>query len=242
MIPPSLYGKNYGYGSNTIRICDLNLVTSENRIFTAIFPKISILNHSCDPNIRNSFNGSYLTIYAARDIVPNEEVFNCYGPNYKLMPKNDRQQALMQQYRFECKCEKCSTNDSAFTKFNNYICSNDNCRSIVEIQDIDAQWWNQIHSTRYRNKIMPHFTCKMCNTRLFLNPESLHTFFQARQPLSDDEYNEKTMITSLIQFYMTASKCLSKYHALKTKMAHLIFSYEISGNLIQNVLCFVCTK
>lgn len=96
---------------NSVAKGQLHNIVSSTRVFTAIFPKISIFNHSCDPNIRNRFDGTTLTVYATRDIGKNDEVFNSYGPNYKIMAQEERKMALMQQYCFDCSCSRCSTND-----------------------------------------------------------------------------------------------------------------------------------
>ncbi|XP_052864294.1 SET and MYND domain-containing protein 4-like [Anopheles cruzii] len=87
---------------------------TSSRVFTGIFPRISMFNHSCDPNIRNSFEGSRLTVYATRPIDAGEEIFNCYGPNYKLMRSCDRYTHLRQQYCFVCNCSRCTAGDDDF--------------------------------------------------------------------------------------------------------------------------------
>jgi hypothetical protein len=86
----------------------LHLLLKSQRVFTGIFPRISMLNHSCSPNIRNKFDGKVLTIFAASKIEKGGEIFNCYGPNYRLMSYQERQDSLRLQYNFNCKCTKCS--------------------------------------------------------------------------------------------------------------------------------------
>lgn len=81
-------------------------------VAVALFPRISILNHSCNPNIRNVFDGNQLTIHATRSIIQNEEIYNCYCPNFKLMKTIDRKAVLESQYGFDCNCSICS-NSSA---------------------------------------------------------------------------------------------------------------------------------
>ncbi|XP_031849930.2 protein-lysine N-methyltransferase SMYD4 [Nomia melanderi] len=80
-------------------------------IATGIYPSASIMNHSCDPNILNIFMDQYLIVRALRDIATNEEVFNCYGPHYRHMSREERQQILSSQYHFICKCKPCTQPD-----------------------------------------------------------------------------------------------------------------------------------
>lgn len=95
----------------------LHLLLKSQRVFTGIFPRISMLNHSCGPNIRPRFDGKSLTIYAAEEIPENGEVFNCYGPNYKLMSYQERQESLRLQYNFVCKCSKCEDKNDEYVSF-----------------------------------------------------------------------------------------------------------------------------
>lgn len=77
------------------------------RIATAIFPSASMMNHSCDPNIINSFSDQFLIVRAAKDIPSGTEVLNCYGPHFRRMRTEDRKQALSEQYHFDCVCSAC---------------------------------------------------------------------------------------------------------------------------------------
>jgi len=77
------------------------------RIATAIFPRLSMMNHSCDPNIIVSYVGTTVTAKATRPILPGEEIFNCYGPHHLRMSRKERRDALKQQYHFICRCSKC---------------------------------------------------------------------------------------------------------------------------------------
>lgn len=92
----------------------LHLLLKSQRVFTGIFTRISMLNHSCSPNIRNVFEGKKLTIYATEDIPKGGEVFNCYGPHYRLMSYQERQDSLRLQYNFTCKCSKCLEKNDEF--------------------------------------------------------------------------------------------------------------------------------
>ena len=74
------------------------------RYATAIYPKVSLLNHSCMPNVLSTFNenSTIIVVKASKQILPGEEIFNCYGPHYLKMNLLERKQSLLDQYRFDC--------------------------------------------------------------------------------------------------------------------------------------------
>ncbi|XP_051972024.1 SET and MYND domain-containing protein 4 isoform X2 [Xyrauchen texanus] len=102
-------------------------------IATAIFPVLSLLNHSCCPNTSISFNtgfktdalcqftgseGQYdhplicqcgvtVTIRTSKDVTAGQEILHCYGPHCSRMEVKERQRLLLEQYFFHCKCEAC---------------------------------------------------------------------------------------------------------------------------------------
>ncbi|XP_050084696.1 SET and MYND domain-containing protein 4-like [Anopheles aquasalis] len=108
---------------------------SSERVFTAIFPRISMFNHSCDPNIRNCFEGSTLTVYATRPIRTGGEIFNCYGPNYKLMPASERSMCLRRQYCFDCSCDRCAAgNDTPYEECYLVRCPASSCAAHFSLE------------------------------------------------------------------------------------------------------------
>uniref|UniRef100_A0A8C6IYT1 Protein-lysine N-methyltransferase SMYD4 n=1 Tax=Melopsittacus undulatus TaxID=13146 RepID=A0A8C6IYT1_MELUD len=48
------------------------------RLATAFFPVLSLLNHSCSPNISVSFSGTAVTVRASQPIPSGQEVLHCY--------------------------------------------------------------------------------------------------------------------------------------------------------------------
>uniref|UniRef100_A0A663E6K1 Protein-lysine N-methyltransferase SMYD4 n=1 Tax=Aquila chrysaetos chrysaetos TaxID=223781 RepID=A0A663E6K1_AQUCH len=48
------------------------------RLATAFFPVLSLLNHSCCPNISVSFSGTAATVRASQAIPSGQEIFHCY--------------------------------------------------------------------------------------------------------------------------------------------------------------------
>ena len=49
------------------------------RLATALFPVVSLLNHSCSPNTSVSFIGTIATIRASQLIRSGQEILHCYG-------------------------------------------------------------------------------------------------------------------------------------------------------------------
>ncbi|XP_054290249.1 SET and MYND domain-containing protein 4-like isoform X1 [Macrosteles quadrilineatus] len=90
----------------------LTTTERQTRIATAIYPSASMMNHSCDQNISHSFINEVLVVQASKNIMRDDEVFNCYGPHYSSMKRKDRQKALWDQYFFDCCCNRCSNDDS----------------------------------------------------------------------------------------------------------------------------------
>ncbi|NXD82777.1 SMYD4 protein, partial [Halcyon senegalensis] len=76
------------------------------RLATAFFPVLSLLNHSCCPNISVSFSGTAVTVRASQPIPSGQEISHCYGPHRCRMRVLERQQ-LLSQYFFECRCQAC---------------------------------------------------------------------------------------------------------------------------------------
>uniref|UniRef100_A0A3B5AAR6 Protein-lysine N-methyltransferase SMYD4 n=1 Tax=Stegastes partitus TaxID=144197 RepID=A0A3B5AAR6_9TELE len=108
----------------------------EIRIATAMFPTLSLLNHSCCPNTSLVFStgtsadpcgsdvsadvtesvaeykhearGVTVTVRAAKVISPGQEILHCYGPHSSRMVTQERRRLLHDQYYFLCQCEACS--------------------------------------------------------------------------------------------------------------------------------------
>ncbi|KAK3103783.1 hypothetical protein FSP39_021868 [Pinctada imbricata] len=101
---------------------DQSVVESQSqvRVATAIYPTASLMNHSCDPTIISSFHKDTLVVRAIKDVKKGEEIYNCYGPHYKKMCREERQQVLTEQYFFCCQCPPCQCDES--NNFNYYVC------------------------------------------------------------------------------------------------------------------------
>ncbi|XP_015109528.1 SET and MYND domain-containing protein 4 [Diachasma alloeum] len=100
----------------------------QQRIAVGIYPSVSMMNHSCDPTIMNTFWNDYLIVKSMKDVGIGDEIFNCYGPHFRRMSVEERQRALKSQYCFQCKCLSCTDTDlqcflDRFTAFKCSSCS-----------------------------------------------------------------------------------------------------------------------
>ncbi|XP_077596830.1 protein-lysine N-methyltransferase SMYD4 isoform X1 [Stigmatopora nigra] len=88
---------------------DSNVVScQEKRIASALFPTLSLINHSCRPNTSLTFgDNGVVTVRATQTVHPGHEVLHCYGPHASRMGVVERRRLLQEQYFFSCKCEAC---------------------------------------------------------------------------------------------------------------------------------------
>ncbi|XP_040279493.1 SET and MYND domain-containing protein 4 [Bufo bufo] len=107
---------------------------TSSRLATALFPVLSLLNHSCDPNTSVSFQGRCAMVRASRAVRKGEEVLHCYGPHKLRANVEKRQKLLKDQYFFACQCEACTqeqvlTNDT----IHDFCCPK--CHSLLKGED-----------------------------------------------------------------------------------------------------------
>jgi len=66
----------------------------------------SYLSHSCDPNVKFTFNGNRISLVALKDLKAGEELLVSFV-DYKGVGVKARRRVLKEKYRFHCKCSKC---------------------------------------------------------------------------------------------------------------------------------------
>ena len=89
------------------------------RYATAIYPTVSLMNHSCSPNVICSFqvDSNEIIIKSSKKISVTDEdtqIWNCYGPHYLKMNYQERKDVLSEQYHFTCECKFCSVESDSF--------------------------------------------------------------------------------------------------------------------------------
>lgn len=76
-------------------------------IGSAIYPVLSLINHSCDPSVVRHSYGDICVVRAIRNIPKGIEIFDNYGALYPLTPCSERREKLLKQYYFMCNCIAC---------------------------------------------------------------------------------------------------------------------------------------
>ncbi|PVD33736.1 hypothetical protein C0Q70_04996 [Pomacea canaliculata] len=79
-------------------------------IGSAIYPVLSLINHSCDPSVVRHSYGDVCIVRSIRNISKGEELLDNYGALYPVMEYPVRQKHLKKQYFFDCQCEACIKN------------------------------------------------------------------------------------------------------------------------------------
>lgn len=82
----------------------------ERPIGVGIYPTVSLLNHSCQPNIISILHKNKFITRAASALECGTEINYCYGPSFTRLSKKDRQKRLKNQYFFSCQCDCCINN------------------------------------------------------------------------------------------------------------------------------------
>ncbi|XP_048968388.1 histone-lysine N-methyltransferase SMYD3 isoform X2 [Canis lupus baileyi] len=125
---------------NAFTICNAEM----QEVGVGLYPSMSLLNHSCDPNCSIVFNGPHLLLRAVRDIEAGEELTICYLD--MLMTSEERRKQLKDQYCFECDCVRCETQD----KDADMLTGDEQVwrqvqESLKKIEELKAHWkWEQV--------------------------------------------------------------------------------------------------
>ena len=73
----------------------------------AVFPALSMVNHSCGPSAVYSFEGSRVSLVATRDIGHGDQISITYIPLEDMMIKAETSEQLLSSYGFSCLCKVC---------------------------------------------------------------------------------------------------------------------------------------
>lgn len=74
----------------------------------ALYTTVSLTNHSCVANVARYSVGDRCVLRALVPIPRGSEVLDNYGFFFHSSTVNERQEVLLNQYKFKCQCEACS--------------------------------------------------------------------------------------------------------------------------------------
>ncbi|XP_037079259.1 uncharacterized protein LOC119100256 [Pollicipes pollicipes] len=74
----------------------------------AVYPTVSLLNHSCDPNVLRVSHGTSCVVHVIRPVPAGHELLDNYGYHWAVQDWTERQEALRKQYHFACHCRACT--------------------------------------------------------------------------------------------------------------------------------------
>jgi len=87
----------------------------QSEIGAASYGTLSLINHSCDPNVVRHYHSSHAVVTSVRTILAGEEILDNYGYHYAVMPREERQRKLQSQYYFSCACVSCKETWPVYT-------------------------------------------------------------------------------------------------------------------------------
>lgn len=84
---------------------------ASSEIGSAAYALLSLINHSCDPNVvRHSYCGSDVVLTAIQFIKKGDQIFDNYGFHHATHNREERHSHLKSQYHFTCQCIACAEN------------------------------------------------------------------------------------------------------------------------------------
>ncbi|XP_078413522.1 histone-lysine N-methyltransferase SMYD3 isoform X2 [Cetorhinus maximus] len=96
-------------------------------IGVGLYPSMSLLNHSCDPNCVIVFEGKQLQLHAVRQIQADEELTISYID--VMATSQERRRQLEKQYCFACDCRRCEIADKLITDWEEIM---DICQALLD--------------------------------------------------------------------------------------------------------------
>lgn len=174
------------------------IVMRNDETFAAIFPFISLLNHSCKANIRNCFDGNFLTICSTDYINKSKEIFNSYGINYLRISKVDRRAILQDQYHFCCNCEECEKTEDEFLNLQRLRCFH--CRSILDATFDMESMEVTLNGAKKCTKCDTSFNVEKFNSKIRFMAENI------------DEIHNINVLKDVLKAIKYCTQCVNQNH------------------------------
>lgn len=146
MIPPRILGITSSSALHldlvSAQVFAVPSESGQDEIACGLYLEAATVNHSCAPNAVQTFHGRQLSLRCIRPILPGEEVM--IGVTDLRLPGPERRQALSANFFFECRCERCHSQDapSMDALLEGYACPDASCAGLcakreshIELED-----------------------------------------------------------------------------------------------------------
>lgn len=100
----------YNLGTKTGEFKDWIRTATAEEYGAGAFALLSLINHSCDPNVfRINLRSGKTAVITLKHLKPGEELLDNYGHHYALEDYEERQKGLYLNYYFKCACPPCTS-------------------------------------------------------------------------------------------------------------------------------------
>jgi len=121
-----------------------------NDVAAAAYPCLSLINHSCDPNVVRNCYGDVAVVTVIRTIHRQEEILDNYGYHYATHSTEERSVQLRKQYYFCCGCEPCLHQWPLYDQIQNHV-THSNHSSHLSKKLMNNNERKHSHFTRYHS-------------------------------------------------------------------------------------------
>nr|CAI5865838.1 unnamed protein product [Callosobruchus analis] len=201
--------EHWSYSSTDLLFPDVLIAVA-----CGMFPSVSMMNHSCRSNITNFFVCDTIVVKALEDISENEEIYNCYGIDYRAMTKDQRQMACRSLYHFECKCVICLDPTNEAVMLDSYLCPK--CKGLLpELPNTSKSF------------------CIFCEKELSLKPlKIINNTAQKYLEVPDENENQ---LESLLKCLKLRKDILYEHHKDFEEVYYRIYSFYLETGDAENM-------
>lgn len=205
---------------------------NEGNIGTAIYLSASSLDHSCDPNCAVLFNGIEMSIKVIKKFDLNQES-PAISYTELIMSRKKRQEMLLDNYYFKCKCSRCTSSLNNFETIKCQICFNysiqiiddktiENCKNgCKKNSNIESQVVECIKEIDIELQKKDHVIQRIENLKT-----KSEQIFEGCQ-LNENDFSKNIYLISLYELLMDLYIKLDLEKAYKIATKQLFNAYEV---------------
>eukprot|EP01135_Chromosphaera_perkinsii_P000934 Nk52_evm32s153 gene=Nk52_evmTU32s153 len=238
------------------------MLQSESFEASGLYPMTTRANHSCMPTATYIISNNVLRMRLARGVRKDEEVFTCYnGNNIACQSYAMRQEYMLQNFGFKCKCVECTQSvvndpewlrsiecDNEYLDFRAKVCSKvlgfTEKKSMDEIRSAVLCQKDRCNGVVYGYKIANQ-TCSKCDLELdreqkkkvdaLLSKYNRDWFVTIKNRGECDPSEAKGCVSDLLKFLSLASTLLHPLHyAINICLTGLGILYGVKLDFVQS--------